>query len=250
MVSATKLLLLLPFLGALASPTDPTSNEPIARGEKSYDLLQQIGESIFNATSEDKLQGRSTDLRTSKDGVNSAGYYYSLYNDNHAGADYTEFPDSGRFQLKWNTNKEFLGGKGYRGGSTRKLTWDGHFKADGDYTLAVYGWTTDPVTEWYVVEQHGTGTPGNGHILGQVNVDGGVYDVYMIPYRNVPKIYGVTNFNQLWSVRRNPRTTGSVDVTAHFKRWKELGLQPGNPVFQMVTAEGFKGSGNLDFQLH
>ncbi|GMF79691.1 unnamed protein product [Aspergillus oryzae] len=227
MVSATRLLLLLPFLGALASPTDPTPNEPVGRGEKSYDLLQEIGESIFNATSEDKLQGRSTDLRTSKDGVNSAGYYYSLYNDNHAGADYTEFPDSGR-----------------------KLTWDGHFKADGDYTLAVYGWTTDPVTEWYVVEQHGTGTPGNGHILGQVNVDGGVYDVYMIPYRNVPKIYGVTNFNQLWSVRRNPRTTGSVDVTAHFKRWKELGLQPGNPVFQMVTAEGFKGSGNLDFQLH
>ena len=119
MVSATRLLLLLPFLGALASPTDPTPNEPVARGEKSYGLLQQIGESIFNATSEDKLQGRSTDLRTSKDGVNSAGYYSSLYNDNHAVADYTEFPDSGRFQLKWNTNKEFLGGKGYRGGSTR-----------------------------------------------------------------------------------------------------------------------------------
>ncbi|KAF7587121.1 hypothetical protein BBP40_007692 [Aspergillus hancockii] len=91
----------------------------------------------------------------------------------------------------------------------------------------VYGWATDPATEWYVVEQHGTGTPGNGHILGQVNVDGGIYDVYKLPYRNVPKIYGVTNFNQLWSVRHNPRTTGSVDVAAHFKSWKDLGLKPG-----------------------
>jgi endo-1,4-beta-xylanase len=119
MVLITQLLLFLPFLGALAIPTDPASTEPVARGEKSYDLLQQIGENIFNTTSNQELQRRATDLKTSKDGVNSAGYYYSLYNDNHAGADYTEYPDSGRFQLKWNVDKEFLGGKGYRGGSTR-----------------------------------------------------------------------------------------------------------------------------------
>lgn len=127
------------------------------------------------------------------------------------------------------------------------MTWDGSFRAEGDYTLAVYGWTTDPVTEWYVVESHGTGTPGNGKILGQVTSDGGVYDVYMIPYRNVPEIYGVTNFNQLWSVRREARSTGTVDVAAHFNTWKQLNLEPGNPVLQMLTAEGFSGTGSLDF---
>jgi endo-1,4-beta-xylanase len=83
-----------------------------------------------------------------------------------------------------------------------------------------------------------------------VYANDGVYDVYMLPYRNVPEIYGTTNFNQLWSVRRAHRTTGTVDVTAHFNRWKQLGLKPGNPVFQMVTAEGFQGSGFLDFTLH
>ncbi|OGM50590.1 putative endo-1 [Aspergillus bombycis] len=206
MVSATQLLASLAFLGVLARS--------------------------------DGLHRRAIELTASKDGVNAAGYYYSLYNDNHAGADYTEYPGNGRFQLKWNVDREYLGGKGYRGGSTRKLTWDGNFKAEGDYTLAAYGCTTDPVTEWYIVEQYGTGTPGNGHILGQVNVDGGVYDVHMLLHRNVPGMYGVTNFNQLWSVRRNHHTAGSVNVTAYFKHWKELGLQPGNPVFQMMTARG------------
>ncbi|RDH37684.1 endo-1,4-beta-xylanase precursor [Aspergillus welwitschiae] len=182
------------------------------------------------------LAKRSTILHTSQDGVDSAGFYYSVYNDN--GAD---------FELGWSTETEFLGGKGFKGGNPRSLTWDGYFTAEGDWTLAIYGWTTNPVTEWYIVESHGSGTPGNGNILGQVDSDGGVYDVYNLPYRNVPEIYGVTNFDQHWSVRRSHRSTGTVDVSAHFQRWKELGLNPGSPVFQMVTLEGFSGQGYLDF---
>lgn len=127
------------------------------------------------------------------------------------------------------------------------ITWDGYFTASGDWTLAIYGWTLDPVTEWYIVESHGDGIPGNGHILGQVHSDGGIYDVYSLSYDNVPKIYGVTSFKQYWSVRRSHRTTGTVDVTAHFEGWKKLGLRPGNPIFQMITLEGFKGEGYLDF---
>ena len=118
MVSANRLLTFLAFFGALASPTDPTFTEAVVHGERLYEL-PQIGENISNATRSEGLHRRVTELTTSKDGVNGAGYYYSLYNDNHAGAEYTEYPDSGRFQLKWNVDKEFLGGKGYRGGSTQ-----------------------------------------------------------------------------------------------------------------------------------
>jgi endo-1,4-beta-xylanase len=129
----------------------------------------------------------------------------------------------------------------------RTFTWTGYFSATGDYTLALYGWTTNPVTEWYVVEQHGTGTPGNGKIIGQVNSDGGVYDVYDLYYQNVPEIYGATSFHQYWSVRRTPRTTGTITSGNHFQGWKNLGLKPGYTVFQMITAEGFSGTGYLDF---
>ncbi|PYH44746.1 glycoside hydrolase family 11 protein [Aspergillus saccharolyticus JOP 1030-1] len=241
----------LPILVALALPiiAGPIVDSPAPRA-LSPERIGWIREMLANGTEDAGLTKRSTTFSTSRDGVDSAGFYYSLYNANGAEVGYTESPATGQFQLGWSTNSkeaEFLGGKGFRGGNPRSLTWNGYFTAEGDWTLAVYGWTTNPVTEWYIVESHGTGTPGNGHILGQVYSDGGVYDVYSLPYRNVPKIYGVTNFNQLWSVRRTPRTTGTVDVRAHFRRWKELGLVPGNPVFQMVTLEGFKGRGYVDF---
>ncbi|KAI9034752.1 glycoside hydrolase family 11 protein [Aspergillus affinis] len=243
MLSIPQLLAFLPLLGVFASPADSTPN---THRPKSPEFLQWL-EQAANSTDGNHLAKREDQFSDSQDGVNSAGFYYSLYNDNGAGAKYTEYDGSGQFQVTWDVSSEFLGGKGYRGGDPRSLTWDGSFSAEGDYTLAVYGWTTDPVTEWYVVESHGTGTPGNGNILGQVNSDGGVYDVYMIPYRDVPEIYGVTDFNQLWSVRREDRSTGTVDVSAHFDGWKQLNLEPGNPVFQMVTAEGFSGTGTLDF---
>ncbi|RAK79330.1 glycoside hydrolase family 11 protein [Aspergillus fijiensis CBS 313.89] len=209
-------------------------------------LRHVVGHQTDNGTISD-LAKRSTVLSTSQDGIDSAGLYYSLYNANGAEVGYTEYPSTGQFELGWNAEVEFLGGKGYKGGSTRSLTWDGYFTAEGDWTLAIYGWTLDPVTEWYIVESHGSGTPGNGDILGQVYSDGGVYDVYNLPYRNVPEIYGVTDFDQHWSVRRSHRSTGTVDVSTHFQRWKELGLDPGTPIFQMVTLEGFSGKGYLDF---
>lgn len=73
-------------------------------------------EAFGNITSDGAIERRSITFSNSKDGINSAGFYYSLYNDNKASAGYTEFPDSGRFQVGWNTpNKEFLGGKGFKG---------------------------------------------------------------------------------------------------------------------------------------
>ncbi|OJK00069.1 hypothetical protein ASPACDRAFT_117994 [Aspergillus aculeatus ATCC 16872] len=223
---------------------------PIPKGALSPERVQWLRDVIGNRTEDGTISDvtkRSTVLSSSQDGVDSAGFYYSLYNANGAEVGYTEYPTIGQFELGWDATVEFLGGKGYKGGSTRTLTWDGYFTAEGDWTLAIYGWTLDPVTEWYIVESHGTGTPGNGDILGQVNSDGGVYDVYNLPYRNVQEIYGVTSFDQYWSVRRSHRSTGTVDVSTHFQGWKDLGLSPGTPIFQMVTLEGFSGQGYLNF---
>ncbi|KAJ5742174.1 Endo-1-4-beta-xylanase A [Penicillium manginii] len=215
---------------ALLGLTTPTLSKPVGTHERHAEILG-------NVTLNEGIERRSTAFSNSQDGVNAAGFYYSLYNDNKASAGYTEFPNSGEFQAERAT----------RGGSPRSITWDGYFTASGDWTLAIYGWTTDPVTEWYIVESHGTGTPGNGNILGQVESDGSIYDVYSLSYDNVAEIYGVTSFKQYWSVRRTHRTTGTVNVAAHFNGWKKLGLAPGNPVFQMITLEGFEGQGYLNF---
>lgn len=98
-----------------------------------------------------------------------------------------------------------------------------------------------------IVEDYGTGTPGNGSPVGTVTSDGGTYEVYDLYYSDVTEIYGATSFHQYWSVRKSKRTTGTVDVATHFKGWESLGLAPDTPVFQIVTLEGFTVSRSLDF---
>ncbi|KAF7596227.1 hypothetical protein BBP40_002760 [Aspergillus hancockii] len=102
---------------------------------------------------------------------------------------------------------------------------------------------------WYIIGSYDTGTPGNDYTLGQIEREDGANDVYMFRYRDVPDICGVTDFNQLCSVRRARCSTGTVDVIAHFNLWKVMGLELGNPVFQMVTVEGFQDNRKLDFEL-
>jgi endo-1,4-beta-xylanase len=111
MLSLKYLVTLLPVLLGLATPA---LSSPLSTHDKHAEILG-------NVTLNEGIERRSTVFSTSKDGVNSAGFYYSLYNDNKASAGYTEFPNSGQFQVGWSmpSEKEFLGGKGYRGGSTR-----------------------------------------------------------------------------------------------------------------------------------
>ncbi|KAI0477368.1 concanavalin A-like lectin/glucanase domain-containing protein [Xylariaceae sp. FL0804] len=256
MPSLTRLLLTTLLSGAACALAAPAGTGTESSYPKSPAFLEQVRAAIHNATTTATAAGGATPVldkratttfSSSQDGTDAAGFYYSMYNANGAGATYTEYGDSGEFALGWTTDVEFLAGKGYYGSTPQTLTWTGYFDATGDYTLAVYGWTTDPVTEWYIVEQYGTGTPGNGDVLGTVTSDGGTYDVYDLYYTDVTEIYGATSFHQYWSVRQSSRTTGTVTTGNHFQGWKDLGLDPGYTVFQMVTAEGFSGTGYLDF---
>ncbi|KAM0106891.1 hypothetical protein ACP6JB_007472 [Aspergillus fumigatus] len=79
MVAFSQLVLLLPIPGALASNCTPESEAPI-EATKSFDFLQHMGNTIFNTTGA-SLDRRDITLRTSQDGVNTVGYYYSLYNE-------------------------------------------------------------------------------------------------------------------------------------------------------------------------
>ena len=62
------------------------------------------------------ISQRSTIFSTSQDGVDEAGFYYSLYDPNQTLVGYTEYPTSGDFEIGWDlpTATEFLGGKGYK----------------------------------------------------------------------------------------------------------------------------------------
>ena len=118
------------------------------------------------------------------------------------------------------------------------------YRPNGNSYLCVYGWTVDPLIEYYVVDSWGTWRPPGASSKGQISVDGGTYDVYETTRYNQPSIQGNTTFKQYWSVRTSKKTSGTISVTEHFKAWEKFGMKCGKLYETALTVEGYQSSGS------
>ena len=111
----------------------------------------------------------------------------------------------------------------------------------------MYGWTTNPLVEYYVIESMGRHNPSDNASAtqyGTVETDGGVYEIWQKVRTNAPSIIGTATFQQYWSVRNSKRTGGSVNMAAHFNAWANLGMRLGSHDYQIVATEGYFSSGS------
>ena len=185
--------------------------------------------------------------------IDSTNYSYEVWRDGYT-ASLTCYDDGGykvyskgadaivRFGPKFDEPKTF-DQHGNFAADYKFKTKGGGFGTDF-YLVGIQGNTTEPKTEFYIVDYwfyEDTDTTAFGTRMGEFTVDGDTYDIWQNTANKEPRVQGDMSFKQYFSIRRTKRDSGHIDITAHFKKWEELGLKMGKITDVMALVEGSKG---------
>lgn len=180
---------------------------------------------------------------TSETGT-SQGFYWQFWNGGGGSGTFT-LGGPGEYTMSWSGQGNLLGGTGWNPGAARVISYGGTWSTNGNGYLSVYGWTENPLVEYYITENFGDYDPSSAaQKAGSVTSDGGTYTILQTTRTNEPSILGTSTFQQYWSVRQEHRTSGTVTTANHFNAWQALGFQMGTFNYQIVSTEGYHSDGN------
>ena len=130
------------------------------------------------------------------------GYDYELWKD--SGTTSMTLGSGGTFSCSWSNAGNVLFRKGKKFDSTKTHTQLGNisvnygcnYQPSGNSYLCVYGWTKDPLVEYYIVDSWGNWRPPEHRQRAQLQLTE-VYDIYETTRTNQPSIIGTATFSVL-----------------------------------------------------
>jgi len=189
------------------------------------------------------------------------GYRYELWNQNSQGTACMTLGSGALFSGEWDGVENYLARRGLGYNQTQEHQEIGTFSAtyncnynpstaSGNSYLSVYGWTVDPLVEYYIIEDWRNWIPsmaGGATSQGSLSVNGSTYDIYENTRVNQPSIVGNATFQQYFSIRSTVRNSGTINISEHFNKWEALGMDMGDMYEVSFVVEGYQNSGSFEF---
>jgi len=178
-------------------------------------------------------------------GTTADGYYWQVYVTTGT-ANITQ-GTAGNFSCTYSNVGDVVVGKGYNPGSAQVLTYNVSSLTGNYNTVGIYGWTTSPLIEYYIVE---FGANIAGTQINTVSSDGHTYTFYEHQQVSQPSIQGTATF---WQYLDNwgGASIGSnqtVTMANHVNNWTKNGGQGfGTYNYQILSLEAYGGlSGSVN----
>jgi hypothetical protein len=199
--------------------------------------------------------GASAQTLTSNQTGTHDGFYYSFWKD--SGDATFGLRENGRYTSQWGSStNNWVGGKGWNPGGRKVVNYSGTYNVDNSQNsyLALYGWTRDPLIEYYVIESYGSYNPSSctegRQTYGTFQSDGATYEIVRCQRVQQPSIEGTQTFYQYFSVRQPKKgfgnISGTITVGNHFDAWAAAGLNLGNHDYMVLATEGYQSTGSSD----
>ncbi len=114
--------------------------------------------------------------------------------------------------------------------------------------LTLYGWTQNPLVEYYIVDSWGSWRPPGsaGRSSARSPATAARTTSIVRSASHQPSIEGTKTFYQYWSVRQAKTRGRHHHQGNHFSAWASVGLNLGTHNYQVMGTEGYQSSGSSD----